>query len=520
MGEPSQPKLLAIPEQPPPEPSAAAEREERKFKPIDRAQTRMQQFCPEDLIDEDHKARSIWDLTGELDLSAFAAATKSREGASGRPAWDPQLLVSVWLYAYSEGIGSARRIARLMEYEPGLRWLSGCEVVNHHTLSDFRVGHQEALDQLFTDLLSLLDQMDVISLERLMHDGTKIRSQAGSDTFRRKRTLQGRLEEAKELLKELGDPASEEEPRSRKEAAERRARKQRQERLEAARAELEELRSGVKAEQRDKVRVSLSEPEARIMKHGDHALAPSYNAQLSTDAAHGVVVGVRLTQSASDAGELEASIDEVQRRLERDPVQVVVDGGFTNRATIKTMQERGVDLIGSLPSRAERTAAGLKAKGIDPAFGPAAFIWDEATHTLRCPAGHEMESLGGSQKRGNQYRQYRARGSDCTGCEFQRRCCPQPEQGRMVSLLEREDELVASFRERMEGEEAREIYRQRGPVAEFPNAWIKERIGLRKFRLRGLAKATTELLWACLTVNVMIWKRLCWKPAGTELAAA
>ena len=63
----------------------------------------------------------------------------------------------------------------------------------------------------------------------------------------------------------------------------------------------------------------------------------------------------------------------------------------------------------------------------------------------------------------------------------------------------------------METPEAKQIYRQRGPTAEFPNCWIKEKLGLRKFRLRGLAKARAEALWVVLTYDVQQWVRLCWK---------
>ena len=59
-----------------------------------------------------------------------------------------------------------------------------------------------------------------------------------------------------------------------------------------------------------------------------------------------------------------------------------------------------------------------------------------------------------------------------------------------------------AFRAKMETEEAKEIYKQRSEVAEFPNAWIKEKIGLRQFRLRGLVKVTLEAMWACLTYNI------------------
>ena len=78
-----------------------------------------------------------------------------------------------------------------------------------------------------------------------------------------------------------------------------------------------------------------------------------------------------------------------------------------------------------------------------------------------------------------------------------------------------EREEVAAFRKKMESSEYRTIYRKRGEVAEFPNAWIKENLGLRKFRVRGLLKAGSELLWACLTYNIMQWVRLVWRQPAT-----
>ena len=62
----------------------------------------------EQLIEQDHSARAIWDLVGRLNLTAFLSPMESVEGQAGRPAFDPQLLLSLWLYAYSRGISSAR----------------------------------------------------------------------------------------------------------------------------------------------------------------------------------------------------------------------------------------------------------------------------------------------------------------------------------------------------------------------------------------------------------------------------
>jgi hypothetical protein len=69
-------------------------------------------------------------------------------------------------------------VARRCEYHPAYQWLTGCEVVNYHTLSDFRVDHQEALDKLFAPLLAILSSEGLITLEQVVHDGTKVKAAA------------------------------------------------------------------------------------------------------------------------------------------------------------------------------------------------------------------------------------------------------------------------------------------------------------------------------------------------------
>ena len=71
---------------------------------------------------------------------------------------------------------------------------------------------------------------------------------------------------------------------------------------------------------------------------------------------------------------------------------------------------------------------------------------------------------------------------------------------------------MREFRHKMQGENYQQHYRKRSEVAEFPNAWIKEKLGLRRFRLRGIAKIATESLWAVITYNVQQWIRLSWRP--------
>ena len=513
--EPCQPVLLEIPEQPE-QAKATVPNSQPKLMLIDRQQTTLAPIYVEELIPADHKARAIWDLVCKMDLSKFTQPLRTTVGDAGRPAWDPRLLVSLWVYAYSEGIRSAREIERLMQGEPGMEWLAGLEKINHHTLSDFRVEHKEALDELFAQLLALLESAGMISLQQVMHDGSKIRAQAGADTFRGEKTLRQRLEEARHAVAAMGDPRAEAAARDRRQAARERAARQRAEVLEAALNEWTSLQAEKKKEEeKEQVRVSLSEPEARLMKHGDNAIAPSYNAQISTDAAQKIIVGAHLSQCSSDAQSLLPAIDEVKQNLGKAPAQVVVDGGFTHRDNMVECAAQQIDLVGSLPDSQERRAAAMKSLGIGAEFAPAQFHLLDHGEYLECPAGCRLERLRQNRKRGDLYQQYRARGVDCLSCAHQRQCCPKrPEKGRTVSIRLEEQADVAAFRQKMEGEPYRSIYKKRGPVAEFPNAWVKEKLGLRKFRVRGLAKAGVELVWACLTYNILQWRRLIWCQAA------
>ena len=502
-----------------------------KVKPVDRSQLIMKTVDVQHLIGPDHPARAIWDLVGKFNLDRFLSAIGSQMGEKGRPTTDPRMLISVWLYAYSEGVSSAREIERLMGYEPGLSWLCGCKPVNHHTLSDFRVDHKEELDELFQQLLAVLEGEKLIDLTQVMHDGTKIRANAGVDSFRRKKTIEQRLERAKQVLAQMGDPREDNpQARSRRQAALERAAHERVEKLEAAKEEMDQMIEAIKkkkgnpekiAAEAEKARVSVEEPEARKMKHGDSAILPSYNVQLSTESTNKIIVGMHLSQCSSDAQSLGTAMDKVVENTDWCPDQVVIDGGYTNKGTIIEMGERKIDLIGSLPDLEKKRTAGVKAAGIDEAFGGKFFIFQEETGTLECPAGKELEYKSQSHKRGNKYHVYKAQGSDCQRCEFHKQCCPKkPEKGRSVAVLVTEDPVISNFREKMESEEARKIYKKRGPVAEFPNAWIKDKIKLRKYRLRGMLKAGIETMWACLAYNAKQWIRLSWRKLNAMPSAA
>jgi hypothetical protein len=352
-------------------------------------------------------------------------------------------------------------------------------------------------------------------LERVMHDGTRIKAYAGADSFRRADRLQEHLEAARKQVEAMGGPR-EEEPK-RKRAAQERAVRERQQRLEPALEEVQKVRQAKRPQDKEQARTSESDPQARIMKQSDGGYAPSYNVQLSTEASHRVIVGADVSQSGSDFVHLIAAVAQVEANLGAKPKQVVVDGGFTSRENIMAMAEQGIDMIGSLPAANPSSAGQQRQRGVSEKFHLDKFSYDAQQNIYRCPQGASLTAKGREFCPGVVLHKYVAKAEVCAPCQFRAECCPgNQHHGRSVIRAVHSPQ-VREFTEKMETETAKSIYRQRGAVAEFPNAWIKEKLGLRQFRLRGLLKVRLEVLWAALTYNVQQWIRLSWQ---TKLAPA
>lgn len=481
-----------------------------RYEVIDREQLCWRPIDIERLIGAEHPARAVWEFIGQLDLSAYQEDARAVDGKAGRPGWEPRLLVSLWVYAYSKGVGSGRGIEELCEWEPAYQWLTGSRVVNAHTLSDFRVKHDKALQGLFVQVLGLLSADGLITLERVMQDGTKIRAKAASDSFRRQERVEQALKEAKEQVAAL-QAQSEEEGSRRMAKARQRAARERQERLEQVVKEFEQLeKEGKDKEHR---RVSTSDREARVMKQADGGFAPSYNVQIDTDAKNCVVVAVGVVQAGNDFEQLEPGIDRVEDNLKETPKEVVTDGGYVSKDTIVAMKERAIEYIAPWVDEAGKGQSSYDNRGVSAEYHSSRFIYDAQTNSYLCPQGKILSYEGKEPRHLQVSYRYRAKRSDCEGCPMKSQCCA---GNRVVGRsVHRSEELaqVAEFRHKMQSEEARAIYKTRAQVAETPNLWIKEKFKLRQFSVRGLAKVGMEALWVCLTYNIRVWMRLCWRKA-------
>jgi len=483
-----------------------------RLKPIDRRQMMMRSIDIEKLVEGDHPVRAIWEMLGQVDLSRFEEGIRAVEGHAGQATLAPQLLASLWIYAYSEGVSSARELSRMCEYEPGCQWLTAMEAMNYHTLSDFRVEQQEALDELFTQILGVLSAEGLVELKQVTQDGTKVKASAGKDTFRREQRLREHLCLAEKQIKAMGDPRSDS-VSQRVAKAQERALRERKQRLELALEELKKVRESKPDEEKAEARVSTSDPEARVMKNGDGGYAPAYNVQVSTDAKHGIIVDVQAVKAGNDWDQLMPAVERIEERLEV-PRQMITDAGYTNHENIEAAAGKKIDLIGPVPE-ATTSAQRYEQRGISVDFHVEAFRYDAAADHYVCPAGKILSLTTKEHQIGRIKWKYRARPSDCRVCPFREQCCPKTTSRRITRS--EDSETVKAFLAKMQSEEAKQIYRQRAQVAEFVNACIKDKFGLRQFRLRGLVKVQTECLWASVTYNIKQWIRLCWR---TRMAVA
>jgi len=421
-----------------------------RLRKAERLQLSMEPHCIDDLVGGLHRVRTVMAVVEKLEVSGFCERIRAREGQAGRDATDPRLLVGLWLYGCTRGIGSARELARRCEESAPFRWLCGGVTVNHRLLSDFRIDHADALDELFTQVIATLVDKKLVRVSRISQDGVRVRVSAGSSSFRREERLQQLLEQARqqvmELRKQLDSPAESAAVTARQKAARKRAAESRQQRLEQAIAQLPELKQKqAEAAQRagkgkcgDQIRakqprVSTTDAATRVMKMANGGYSPGVNVQLATDTESRAIVGVEVSNEGSDsAGLSEPMRQQVEKRTGGKVEQHLVDGGYLRTEDIVQAHQQGVELF--VPSK--------------PARNPQ-------------NRGRELE--------------------------------PKPS----------DSEAVQAWKRRMASKEGQEIYKQRAATSETVNADLRTYRGLTPFTVRSLNKIKCVTLWCALAYNLM-----------------
>jgi transposase len=396
-----------------------------------RAQGEMRFEFPEDALEPTHPARVLWNVLGMMDLAAFSKGCESVEGAAGRSLKSPRMLLTLWLYALVQAVGSAREIARLVVSDMAYRWIVGNVDISHQKLSQFRVGHGEALDELMTNILATLMNKGLLSLAVVAQDGTRTRAAAAAPSFRTYGSLLECREQAKLHIKAVLAAADDPEYTRAQHAARAAAARDFQERVETAIATVVELQTQ-RSPSDSPARASTTDAEARVMKMGDGGFRPGYNVQYAVAGSEmggpRTIVGVNVTNVGSDMGSLAPMVEQIEERTGQRPAVLLADGGHAKAEDIAATMRMGVDVIVP-PAKTAKTIEKLEAEGAEPD--------------------------------------------------------------------------VIAWRERMETEEAKKLYRARAGLVELANAHQKTHHGIMQVLVHGVAKVTCVILLNAIGSNLL-----------------
>jgi transposase len=447
-----------LPEQPAPDRKPGGK---PRLRMAERRQVELRRVALDDLVPEDHRVRMVWRFAEGLDLSALTADIKAVEGRPGHPPADPRILVALWLFATSDGVGSARELAKLCEEHTAYQWLCGGVSVNPCTLADFRVGHGDVLEPLLIDSFTALVQAGVASLDRIAQDGMRVRASAGAASFRRQSTLQEcrrRAEAAVQALREDLDTDPGADTR-RKAAARQRAAEDRERRVREALAVTEALHAQeaekarkqaervaalpeplepnaatAKEKKPKEPRASTTDAQSRVMKMADGGFRPADNVQYACDSRSGAIALVSVDNVGSDMGKMAPMSDALAEAYDHRPAQHLADGGFAKLDDIRALAQAGVETFVPVP-------------------------------TPRNPNRDRYEPLP----------------DDPTE--------------------------IAAWRKRMNTDAAKTIYKERAASVECANAQARNK-GLIQFPVRGLEAVKAVALWHALTQNMFCSWRL------------
>jgi transposase len=353
----------------------------------------------ESLIGADHPVRLIWSYVEGLDLSELENRIKARGDRPGHPATSPRLLLALWLYATSEGVGSARALERLCESHDAYRWLCGGVSVNHHLLADFRVGCADLLDRLLSEHLAALAEAGLVNLETLAQDGVRVRASAGAASFRREATLDRHLALAETVVEDLKREvdARSDASNQRALAAKERAARQRSERVKAAQTALAEIKQQRKEREEKRgngkkpkePRASTTDADARVMKMADGGFRPAYNVQVTSAAGQPIVVDTRICNTGSDRGLMRPMLERQRTRPGGLPKGHLVDGGFGSAEDIEWAHAEGIEVFCPPTQSKHGTDPYLPRRG----DGPGVLAWRERMASEAGKARYKPRSI-------------------------------------------------------------------------------------------------------------------------------
>ncbi len=479
------------------------------------------------------------DLEAKLDLGFVRELAQDRYEATGRPSIDPVVFFKLQLIMFFEGIRSERRLIEVARLNLAHRWYLGYHfdepLPEHSSLTRIRdrLG-VEIFHQFFERIVALCQAAGLVWGKELLFDATQVRANAGLDSLVPRFYLR-----AKQHVEDLfvagsaeATPADHEAPGSDHERAgtldaPRREpesapgallwRSTADERAQLAAANeatwklleqrrLDPERDAAHGYQRQSaLRVSRTDPDAALMRlKGGGPMVLGYHDHYVVDGGKTRIILEALVTPA-DVMENTPMLDLLWRvcfRWQLRPKRAIGDTTYGTADNIRVLEEAGIRAYVPLPNWDERT----------PYFGPSTFAYDAERDVYHCPQGQPLRRYRTDHTA--EVHLYRADAQTCNACPV-KGSCTASDQGRTVTRS-----FHAAYLDRVRAYHATPAYqkamRKRAVWVEPLFGEAKDWHGLRRFRLRGLAKVNIEALLVAAGQNLKHWLTATrWKPHST-----
>jgi transposase len=406
-------------------------------------------------LEDGHLVYFIRDVVGELDLSEIYDDYDASRG--GQPAYDPQMMVGLVLYAYCVGLPSSRKIEQATYDSVPFRVLAANQHPDHDTICAFRRRHLQALSRLFVQVLQLCREAGLLKLGHVALDGTKVQANASKHkamSYGRMKQEIGRLEAEVQQLLERAEAVDAEEDarygegnRGDELPEELRFRQKRLQRIRQAKAALEaqaqaeaaqgsdeeddppsEADRQAAAEPADSAQRNFTDPDSRIMRDNSRkSFEQCYNCQAAVDDKAQVIVAAEVTQDANDKGQVEPLTEQMRENTGDNPKQLSADAGYFSEANVNYLSETGIEAY---------VATGRMKHSDAQHAAPCARIGEHATvrermdKKLRTEAGRAayakrkqtVEPVFGQIKGARGFRQFLLRGLEAVRAEWRLIC--------------------------------------------------------------------------------------------------
>jgi len=435
----------------------------------------------EDYIAAENPVRFLDAFVASLDLRALEF-TKATVLNTGRPPYDPQDLLRLYLYGYLHRVRSSRMLEAECHRNVEVIWLLGKLTPDHKTIADFRKDNLKPLQGVARQFILLCRKLELFGGQRAGIDGTKLSGVNSKDANFNEKKLTDLITRADarlaEYLQQL-DQADAAEP-----TAPTLTKAELEQKIAAVREQQdwhEELRGQLDA---DTKQLSVTDKDARRMRASNGGSVVGFNAQAAVDAKHKLIAAADVTNEENDLQQLANLAKTTRDNLGVTKLEVVADTGYSSTSEVVECERVGVTPYVPQADTSANTKAGL--------YGKSQFTYAAVQDVYVCPAGQQLTHRFNTEEKGRALRYYRT--NACQSCAVKAQCTRN--QGNRTITREANEAVMEALAARVKAHP--EKMKLRKQLCEHPFGTLKRWFGYSYFLLKGLAKVRCE--WSLMTL--------------------